>query len=305
MSPASAHPAAHWLGLAVLVAVWGSSFAMTKIAVETISPAYVVALRMWVSIAVIAPLLLIRGEKMQGGWRIWLWYILLGAIGNIIPFMLITWGTKYIASGLAGILMGMVPLVVVSLAHFFVPGERLTPKKSLGFLIGFSGVIVLIGPAALLDISRSGTALLAQIAILGATLCYAAHTISARLMPPVSTYQKTFGVLLAAAIISVPVALVLSPQGLVGASALSLSMTVLLGIFPTAIAGLILFWLITEAGPSFVSVSNYLIPAFALTLGVIWLGEHLSLRMLAGFALILSGVWISQMRRRGITAQSS
>jgi drug/metabolite transporter (DMT)-like permease len=127
----------------------------------------------------------------------------------------------------------------------------------------------------------------------------------ARIMPPQNTYQKTFGVLLSAAIISVPVALVMSPQGLVGASTLALSMTVLLGIFPTAIAGLILFWLINEAGPSFVSVSNYLIPAFALGLGVVWLDEHLSLRILAGFALILTGVWISQMRQRRMAAQSS
>ncbi len=305
MIPSSPRPLRHWLGLAILVAVWGSSFAMTKLAVQTISPAYVVALRMWVSVAVIAPLLLLRGEKIKGGWRIWPWYILLGAIGNIIPFLLITWGTRHITSGLAGILMGMVPLVVVTLAHFFIPGERLTTRKALGFFIGFAGVIVLIGPSALLNISRSGMALLAQVAILGATLCYAAHTITARIMPPQNTYQKTFGVLLSAAIISVPVALVMSPQGLAGASTLALSMTVLLGIFPTAIAGLILFWLINEAGPSFVSVSNYLIPAFALGLGVVWLDEHLSLRILAGFALILTGVWISQMQQGRMAAQSS
>ena len=305
MSQSLPRPALHWLGLAILVAVWGSSFAMTKVAVQTISPAYVVALRMWVSVLIIVPILLVRREKITGGWRIWGWYILLGAIGNIIPFLLISWGTKYIASGLAGILMGMVPLVVVTLAHFFIPGEQLTLRKAFGFFIGFTGVVVLIGPSALLNISHSGTALLAQIAILGATLCYAAHTITARIMPPQNTYQKTFGVLLSAAIIALPLALIMSPQGLVGASLLSLSMTVLLGIFPTAIAGLILFWLINEAGPSFVSVSNYLIPAFALSLGVIWLGEHLSLRILAGFALILTGVWISQMRRKALTAQSS
>ncbi len=300
MMQSQSHPVSHWLGLGTLVVFWGSSFAMTKLAVASVSPAFVVSIRLWVAVLIIAGLLMWRREMPGGGWRIWRWYALLGVMGNNIPFFLITWGTKYIDSGLAGILMGIVPLIVVSMAHFFVPGERMTTGKAFGFIIGFSGVIVLIGPAVLLDISGSGMALIAQLAILLATLCYAAHTIVARLMPEQNTYQVTFGVLFSAALFSLPMALVLSPQGLEAASMISVGMSVLLGIFPTALAGLIMFWLIRKAGPSFISLSNYLIPAFALAAGVVFMNESLSWSLLAGFSLILFGIWVSSLRRREV-----
>ncbi len=287
-------PLIHWAGLAALVVFWGSSFAMTKVAVESLDPIWVVALRLIVSLLILAPVLLVRRERLQLGWRIWAWYSVLGALGNTIPFFLISWGTVHIDSGLAGILMSMVPLMVISLAHLFIPGEQLTWKKSLGFTLGFSGVVVLIGPASLLDVANSGIKLIAQIAILGATLCYALHSIGARLMPPSSTYQTAFSVLLMGVVFSLPLAIYLSPEGISGATNLSLLMTLMLGIFPTALASLILFRLISEAGPSFVSLSNYLIPAFALITGVVLLGEHLSMKAMAGFVLILLGIWISQ-----------
>ncbi len=292
--------ALHWAGLAALVVFWGSSFAMTKIAVTSLAPIWVVALRLIVSLFILAPVLMLRGEGLQRGWRIWLWYAVLGALGNTIPFFLIAWGTVHIDSGLAGILMSMVPLMVISLAHLFVPGEQLTWPKGVGFLLGFAGVVVLIGPESLLDISNSGIQLIAQIAILGATLCYAMHSIGARLMPPSSTYQTAFSVLLMGVVFSLPLAFYMHPEGVSEASWLSLGMTLLLGIFPTALASLILFWIIAQVGPSFLSLSNYLIPAFALFLGVVLLGEHLSGQALAGFILILAGIWISQKlgRRR-------
>ncbi len=298
MMAQQSHPVSHWLGLGALVVFWGSSFAMTKLAVASVSPAFVVSIRLWVAVGIIALLLAWRRELPGGGWAVWRWYALLGMMGNNIPFLLITWGTKHIDSGLAGILMGIVPLIVVSMAHFFVPGERMTPGKGFGFIIGFLGVIVLIGPSALLDISGSGMALIAQLAILLATLCYAAHTIVARLMPKQNTYQTTFGVLLSAALFSLPMAFVLSPHGLADASAFSVGMSVLLGIFPTALAGLVMFWLIRKGGPSFISLSNYLIPAFALAMGVLFMNESLSWSLLAGFSLILFGIWVSSLRRR-------
>lgn len=291
-------PAVHWAGLAALVVFWGASFAMTKIAVESLAPIWVVALRLIVSLAILGPVLLMRGEGLQRGWRIWTWYAVLGALGNTIPFFLISWGTVHIDSGLAGILMSMVPLMVISLAHLFIPGERLTWRKAMGFTLGFAGVVVLIGPASLFDITNSGIKLIAQIAVLGATLCYALHSIGARLMPPSSTYQTAFSVLLMGVVFSLPLAFYLNPEGPGNATTLSLTMTVLLGVFPTALASLILFWIIAEAGPSFLSLSNYLIPAFALFTGVLLLGESLSSQAVAGLTLILLGIWISQLRRR-------
>lgn len=291
--PLSRSPA-HWLALAGLVVFWGSSFAMTKVAVGTIPPAWVVCIRMWVALAILLVVVLWRGEGLPRGARNWLWYAWLGAIGNNIPFMLISWGTLYIDSGLAGILMATVPLMVISMAHFVIPGERMSRRKALGFLLGFAGIIVLIGPGALSNINHTGIALLAQFAILGATICYATHSITARFLPRQSIYQTTLGVMTTAALFSIPTALIMNPEMMPGASMVSLAATIGLGIFPTAMAGLLLFWLISTAGPSFVSLSNYLIPPFAVFTGVAALGERPEWTAMAGLGFILLGIWLGQ-----------
>ena len=87
-----------------------------------------------------------------------------------MPFMLISWGQQYVTSGFAGISMAAVALIVLPMAHLMVPDERLNPRKILGFLIGFAGVLVLIGPRAF---SSTGADLetLGRLACVGAAAC--------------------------------------------------------------------------------------------------------------------------------------
>ncbi|MEI2420329.1 DMT family transporter, partial [Arthrospira platensis SPKY2] len=104
--------------------------------------------------------------------RHWGYFLAMGISGNALPFLLIAWGQQHVASGEAGILMAMVPLMVIVLAHFLLPGERLNLPRIAGFTLGFAGVVVLIGPQHLGGL-LSQDAQLARLALLGATASYA------------------------------------------------------------------------------------------------------------------------------------
>lgn len=298
-----------WLLLGGLVAFWGSSFALTKIAVETITPIWVVVLRLSTGAAIVWALALVHGERPPRDPFAWGWFAWLGATGAVLPFFLISWGTKYIDSGLAGILIGTVPITVVVLSHFVLPDEPMNRYKAAGFASGFAGVILLIGPGNLTNLSGSGITLIAEFALLAAAVSFAVQAVTARRMPPMGVMLRAASVLLVSALSSIVIALVVSPQGLAGASLPGLLAAAALGLFPTALGALALFRLLDRAGAGFVAMSNYLIPVWALLTGMLFLGEKLTWNMAAGFALILAGIAVSEhlgarARRRATARQA-
>src|ERR671919_2020438 len=166
-------PIAHWLLLFPLVAMWGSAFMMTGIAVRAFSPAVLVTVRLVGGAIILLVLVVGRGMRFPWYGRFWLFSLLLAITGNCVPFWLISFGQQRVESGLAGILMGIMPLTTMLLAHFFVQGERLNAIKAAGFAVGFAGLVVLLGPTALSELRGQGDLLLYEVAIVGGALCYA------------------------------------------------------------------------------------------------------------------------------------
>ncbi len=295
-------PAGHWLMLMALVAMWGSSFVVNKVAVTALPPATVVAARLVIAAGVLAGLAIALRHGLPAERRVWRACAVMAVVGNALPFTLITWGQQRIDSGLAGILMAVMPLVTLILAHLFVAGERLTPRRVAGFLTGFAGIVVLIGPAALLELEAGGSALLAQLAVLSGAVCYAVNTILARRRPASEPLPT-------AAAVSIVGALLMVPPGLVGGGGalpaaagvlpddpLALAAVGYLGLIATALATVVYFRLVTAAGPSFLSYINYLIPLWAVGLGVVALDETPQASALAGLVLVLSGIALSEWR---------
>lgn len=284
---------ADWLLLAALALFWGSSFALTKIAVATIAPLWVVALRLSIGAILLCGVAFARGLRIPRDWRSWVWFAWLAATGSFVPLLLISWGTQHIDSGLVGILIAGVPIAVATLSHFLLADEQMNRFKAAGFVLGLLGVVVLLGPQRLLHFSGAGTALVAELAILGAAVCFALQAVTARLMPPTSVAVRATYMLMVSAGFSLALALSLDPNGLSEATTPALAATLGLGIFPTALGALVLFRLLDRAGAGFVSTSNYLIPAVAVLIGTVFLGEQLEWWALAGLALILSGIALS------------
>ncbi len=293
MAPKS-HPF-DWLILTGLVVAWGSSFAMTKIAVTHLDAAWVMALRLTIAALILVPYALIAGQSLSATRAVWTKFAFLGAIGHAAPFFLITWGTHFVASGISGLLMGAIPLILVVLSHFYLADERLTAMKSVGFLMGFAGILVLIGPNALLNVSLSGDALWGELAILAGCVCYAVHGVAAKRLGFEHPVKQTAAVCAAAAAMGLVFALIVSPEGLMGKPPVAYWAVAGLGILPTAIATLLMYRLMARIGPSFVAYSNYLVPVYALLLGAVALGEPLSWNIAAALALILTGIAVSRM----------
>jgi drug/metabolite transporter (DMT)-like permease len=285
--------------LLALAIIWGTSFLFTKIAVGGLPPDWVVAGRLIMAALLLLPLAWILAVRPTGGGRLWIFYFLISIFGNILPFSLITWGQTYIDSGLAGILMAVMPLATLGLAHFLVPGERLTPYRAAGFVLGFLGVMVLMGPDALADLTNGQGHLLPMLAVLGGAISYAVSSILARLRPP---SDALFSAASTTSLSSLMMVTILGATGGFQALAVpgssSLVAVILLGVFATAIATILYFRLVKSAGPSFTSQLNYLIPLWAVGVGMIFLGEEPQANHLYALGLILSGLLVTQLECR-------
>jgi drug/metabolite transporter (DMT)-like permease len=293
-------PLSHWLLLLALVAMWGSAFMMVGVAVRSFAPATLVAIRLPMAAVLLTGVALLLGQRFPAGRRFWLFSLAIALVGNCAPFWLISFGQQRIDSGLAGILMGIMPLATMMLAHVFVRGERLNSTKALGFLLGFLGLVVLIGPEALRELRGEGTELTHQLAVLCGALCYAVNTIVARYRPPAQPLIAAAGVMVVGSLVMLPIGGSGAPEQLAAAPAAPLAAVIALGVIATAAGTVVFLQLITVAGPSFTSFINYLIPVWALVVGMIVLGERPEPTALLALVLILGGIGLSEIGNRRV-----
>ena len=293
------HPPSHWLALLALVLFWGSAFLLIAIALQGFSALQIAGSRIIIAALVLLGVCLWMGRGLPADRRQWGFFLAMGITGNALPFLLIAWGQQYVPSGEAGILMAMVPLMVIVLAHFLLPGERLNLPRIIGFLLGFAGVVVLIGPQHIGGLLAQ-EAQLARLALLGATASYAVAAILAQYQPNRDMLQSATGTLLSAGgLMLVAMALtgelrIDSPVG--GAPVFAI---LGLGLICTAAANLVFFWLAHRSGAPFLSLSNYLVPCVAVVLGTVFAGERLPPDAWLALVLILAGLGWSQRGRRG------
>ena len=202
----SARSARDWVLLLALSAMWGTAFLFIKLGVATVPPATLAAGRIALGALILYAAVRWRGLVLPPPGRAWAQFGVIALVGNAAPFFLISWGQQTIDSALAGILMAVMPLSTVLLAHFFVAGERMTPWRAIGFSVGFSGIIVLMGPAALAGLHEN---IAAQLAVLAGAVCYAANSVIARRLIASNFLVASAAVMIVAAVMAVPLALLL------------------------------------------------------------------------------------------------
>jgi drug/metabolite transporter (DMT)-like permease len=281
-----------------LTAMWGSAFMFTKIAVGALPVEWVVAGRLLVGSLLLLPLAAFARRLRVRGLRLWSFLVLIALLGNALPFSLITWGQRQIDSGLAGILMAVMPLATLGLAHFLVPGERINRYRVLGFLLGFSGIIVLTGPQALTAVGGREGALVPMLAVLGGAVCYALAAVLSRLRPPSDSLSTAAAVTLLALLMTLPLVETSASDEFRNIGPTVVGAVVFLGAFSTALASVVYFRLIQSAGPAFVSQLNYLIPLWAVAVGILFLGESPQANQCYALALILAGILVAHRERR-------
>jgi drug/metabolite transporter (DMT)-like permease len=287
-----------WLLFIVVSVLWGIPYFLIKIAIDDLSPMFVVAGRCAIGAAALIPVAALRGTlvALRGRLRV---VILLAGVHVIGPFLLIAYGETHISSSLTGILIAIEP---VAIALLMARSEPITGIRVGGLVAGFAGVVVLVG----LDVSgdRWGLAGAGMVLLAALSYAYATKLVQQRLadVPPDAL---TAGTTLVGSLVLVPFALFRLPSAsTVGAGSwLALAG---LGLLCTALAMLAFYKLIALAGSNRAGLVTYVNPVVAALLGVALLHEPIGAGTVAGFLLIVAGCWLSTRpaRSRGEMAMS-
>lgn len=283
-----------WLWLLSLTVLWGGSFFFAKVALAELGPFTVAFAR--VSLAALA-LALVVPLRQDAPWRT---YFAMGFLNNALPFSLIFWGQTEIAVGLASIINATTPLFTLVVAHFLTPDEKIDRTKIAALLIGLVGVVVLIGPDALIG----GAALWAQMACLGAALSYAFAGVYGRRFRRmgIAPTEAAAGQVTASAVLILPIMLVVEqPWTLSAPPSLTVWLALAgLALLSTALAYVLYFRILAAAGATNLLLVTLLIPVPATLLGSAVLGEQLEPRQFAGMALIGLGLVLIDGRITGL-----
>lgn len=277
-----------WIAFASVSVLWGIPYLFIKIAVDDgVPPAFLAWAR--VLLAAVVLLVLAWRANLLGSVRGRLRWIAVYAVLEIsIPFPLIAAGERDVSSSLAAILIATVPLIIALLALRFDHSERVGGRRLVGLLIGFAGVVALVG----IDVAGNSAELRGAGLVLIAAVGYAAGgMILSRQLRDLDP-RAIMGVsLAAAAIVLTPFALLDLPDGVPSGEALG--SLVVLGLFCTALAFVLFASLNVEVGPGRAAVITYVAPVVAVALGVAVLGERPGVGAVAGLLLIIAGSWLS------------
>jgi len=297
MENGSATPSlAHWIIILVLGAIWGSAFMAMDLALDGFGPFWVAALRTGLAAPVLLALATITGQSFSAltSDRAWRFVVSAGVFGMALPFFFLSWGLQYVPSAFAGIAMGSLPIVLVPLAYLLLPDETLSITKIAGLVIGFLGLILLVGANGPSEIDADFS-MMGRIACIAATLGYAIASVITRRSPKVPALIFSCGALSVAALVLIPLALIFEgvPKNVPSHAVWAI---IYAALFPTALAAYWRVLIIRSAGSIFMSLVAYLVPAFSVVFGVLILGETLEPRTYFALALILSGIGFSQAK---------
>lgn len=293
--------------LGLLALIWGSSFLLIALALRGMSPVQIALGRLTAAAVVLGVIAVVRRLPLPRSLRTWGHLALMGIVANIIPFFAFGWAQERITSGLAGVLNGTTPLFTLAIAVAALPEERLQPARAAGLLLGFAGVVIVVGPW---DQNPLTSSIPGQLACLGAAACYGVAFVYTRRFLAGSGHPPS---VLAVGQIGCAAVLLwlLAPLVARGPMALDpvvVSAVVILGGVGTGLAYLLYYGLIRDAGATTASMVTYLIPVVAVIVGVVVLSEPVGWNLFAGAAVVILGVAIAEGRlptMRRIRAQDT
>jgi drug/metabolite transporter (DMT)-like permease len=289
-----------WAAFAAVSVLWGIPYLFIKVAVDDgVPPAFVAWSRVTLAAVVLLALAWRAGTlpALRGRGR---WLAAYALFEITIPFPLIAAGEQHVSSSLAAIVIAAVPLIVALLALRFDAAERATGRRLVGLLVGFGGVVALVG----VDLAGDSTALLGAGAVAIAAVGYAAGPMILKRHLTDLDPRATMGASLAIAAVALAPAAALDPPSAASLSADAIVAIVVLGLLCTAAAFVVMAVLVADVGPGRALVITYVNPVVAVGLGVAVLGERPGAGAIAGLLLILAGSWLSTDGRLppGLTA---
>ena len=273
--------------LTVLALIWASAFFNIKIATYSFGPITIAFLRVFFGALPVLLLCYFKKIKVEAFSKDWHWFAMIGFINLVAPFFLIAYGVKSVQSNLAAILMSTTPLSSTVLAHFYTKNEKFNFIKTIGILIGFSGIVFLFSDNLLIDENNFVSALLI---LLGST-CYVVGGVLTLKISKKKNENVTGSILIWAIIILLPLTFLIEQPFQTMPRTDSLISAIYLGIVPTGIAWLLRFRILTTNGLIFQSQVSYLIPIFGTILGYIFLKELITTKVLISLIAVCIGIY--------------
>jgi drug/metabolite transporter (DMT)-like permease len=273
--------------LLVLATLWGASYSLIKVGVETIPPVTLIAARTLIAAALLLAIVRWRGLGLPRDWGTWRRFLIQACLNSAIPFTLIAWGERQVNAGLATVLNSTAPIFVFLLTLAITRHEPVTLRKLLGVVSGMAGVCLIIGAEALSGFAEQ---LLAPLAIVAAAICYAGAAIFGKTFKDLDPILPAAGSLICGAVILLPVSLAIDQPWTLSPSRDSMLALIGLSVFSTALALVIYFRLVHTLGSVGVTSQAYLRVPIGVAIGVVFLGEQLTVTAWIGLACVVIGV---------------
>ena len=273
--------------LTILALIWASAFFNIKIATYSFGPVTIAFLRVFFGAIPVLLLCYYKDIKIEAFSKDWHWFAMIGFINLVAPFFLIAYGIKSVQSNLAAILMSTTPLSSTILGHFYTKNEKFNFIKTIGILIGFSGIVYLFSDNLLIDENNFSSALLI---LLGST-CYVIGGVLTLKISKKKNENVTGSILVWATIILIPlVGFIEQPWKIVPRIDSTISV-IYLGLVSTGLAWLLRFKILVKNGLIFQSQVSYLIPIFGTILSYIFLKELITFKVIISLIAVVIGIY--------------
>ncbi|MGH6860669.1 MAG: DMT family transporter [Phyllobacterium sp.] len=287
--------------LAVLATLWGVSYTFIRIGVTTIPPITFIAARTLIAGALLLAILKMRGLSLPRDADVWKRFFVQACINSVVPFTLIAWAEMTVNAGLATILNSTTPIFTFLLTVTITRHEAVTRRKLFGVVAGMAGISLIIGLEALQGVGKE---LIAQLAIVAATISYAAAAIFGRGFKGLDPMMPAAGSMLCGAALLIPLSLVIDGPWTIAPSAHSILALLGLSVFSTALAFVIYFRLIHTLGSVGTTAQAYLRVPIGVGIGVVFLGESLASTAWLGLICVIAGVAAMTFPQRRTAAAS-
>ena len=273
--------------LGCLALLWGASYLFIKVAVAEIPPVTLIALRVFGAAIFLMIVMGVRAEKLPRDAKTWRMLFLQAVLNSIGAWTVLAWGQQFVDSGLASVLNSTSPIFVFFITALITQHESLGGRKLLGAALGVLGVVLIVGVDAL---SGLGSQVAGQIACLVGAALYAGAAIYGKRFGHISAVATAAGTMIWASIVLIPLALIIDRPWTLAPSMNALAATAVLSILCTGVALLIYFRLVRTLGSMGVASQSYLRAGIGVILGIVFLGETLSLPVALGLGAAIVGV---------------
>ena len=276
-----------YLLLILLALIWASAFFNIKIATYSFGPITIAFLRVFFGAIPVLLLCYYKKIKIEAFSKDWHWFAMIGFINLVAPFFLIAYGVQSVQSNLAAILMSTTPLSSTVLGHFYTKNERFNFIKTIGILIGFSGILYLFSDNILINENNFFSAILI---LLGST-CYVIGGVLTLKISKKKNENVTGSILVWAVLILIPIVSIVEQPWNVSPRLDSTISVIYLGLVSTGIAWLLRFRILVNNGLIFQSQVSYLIPIFGTILSYIFLKELITFKVLISLIAVSVGIY--------------